>query len=56
MFNRVLFPLPDGPMKQTKEAGSMVKSTPRMALTVMSPAIYVFSSPFAVTSITISPG
>jgi hypothetical protein len=56
MFNRVLFPLPDGPTKETKEAGSMTKSTPRIALTVMSPAIYVFSSAFAVTSVTIDPG
>jgi hypothetical protein len=46
----VLFPLPDGPTKEIKEAGSIARSTSRIALTVISPAIYVFSNAFAVTS------
>jgi hypothetical protein len=36
-FNRVVFPLPDGPTKETKDEGSISKLNPFNALTVTSP-------------------
>jgi hypothetical protein len=38
MFSSVLLPLPDGPTKATKEAGSMTRLAPWMARTSTSPA------------------
>jgi len=45
---RVVLPLPDGPMKETKEAGSISKSKAFNASTFNSPFANTFDKLFAV--------
>jgi hypothetical protein len=47
-FKRVVFPLPDGPTKETKEAGSISKFKFFNASTFNSPFAYVFDKLLAV--------